>query len=69
MTVVGIRCRHQAQQTTHAGKEERTAATLKLTRNRSIEKLGLVGRRLFEIVLDGTVVGTLPPREIVELLA
>lgn len=42
-------------------------ATLKLARTRSLENLSLVGRRPFEITLDGTVVGTVSPRETAEL--
>lgn len=43
------------------------AATLKLARNRSMENLSLVGRRPFEITLDGTVVGAVPPQETFEM--
>jgi hypothetical protein len=45
------------------------AVTLKLTRNRWVENLSLVGQRPFDITLDGTVVGTVSPRETVELPA
>lgn len=43
-------------------------ATLKLTRRSfPLENLNVVGRRPFEITLDGTVVGALRNRETVEL--
>ena len=43
-------------------------ATLKLTRRSfPLEGLNVVGRRPFEITVDGTVVGTVPPGETVEV--
>ena len=43
-------------------------ATLKLTRRSfPLENFNVVGRRPFEITLDGTVVGTLHNRETVEM--
>lgn len=43
-------------------------ATLKLTRRSlPLERLNVVGRRPFEINIDGSVVATMPPGETVEL--
>lgn len=43
-------------------------ATLRLTRTSfPLEKLNVVGRRPFEITLDGAVIATVPPGEAVEL--
>jgi hypothetical protein len=43
------------------------AATLKLIRNMPLEKENVVGRHPYEIILDGTVVGTVPAEETAEL--
>lgn len=43
------------------------AATLKLIRYWPFEKQNVVGRHPYEIVLDGTVVGTVPAEETAEL--
>lgn len=42
-------------------------ATLKLIRNWPLEKQNVVGRHPYEIILDGTVAGTLPAEETAEL--
>ena len=43
------------------------AATLKLIRNLPLEKQNVVGRHPYEIILDRTVVGTVPAEETAEL--
>lgn len=61
--------RGDASAESHAKTEgDRLPATLRLTRpSLPLEKLNVVGRRPFEIILDGTVVATVPAGETVEL--